>query len=50
MKLQHQNILGIVLINQLALLNCCAEAAGNVRITGVCGIAVNIGSDTALAD
>ncbi len=47
---QHQHVLGVVLVGQLALLDGSAEAAGHVGIAGVGGVAVDIGSHTALTD
>ena len=47
---QHQHVLRIVLIGELALLDPCAEAAGNVGVTGVCGVAVDVRRHAALAD
>ena len=50
MELQHQNVLRIVLIGQLALLDGSAETAGNVGVTGVSGVAVDVILNTALTD
>ena len=47
---EHQHILGVVLIGQLALLDGSAEATGHVGIAGVGGVAVDVSSHAALAD
>ena len=47
---EHQHILGVVLIGELALLDGGAEAAGHVGVAGVGGIAVDVGGHPALAD
>ena len=49
-QLEHQHVLGVVLIGQLALLDGGAEAAGHVGVAGVGGVAVDVSLDTALAD
>ena len=49
-KHQHQHILGVVLIGQLPLLDGGAEAAGDVGVAGVGGIAVDVGGHPLLAD
>ena len=50
MEHEHQHILGVVLIGELALLDGGAEAAGHVGVAGVGGIAVDVGGHPALAD
>ncbi len=47
---EHQHVLGIVLIGELALLDERAEAAGNVGVAGVCSVAVDVRRHAALAD
>ena len=47
---EHQHVLRIVLIRELALLDGSAEAAGNVGVAGVSGVAVDVSSHAALAD
>ena len=47
---EHQHILGVVLIDQLALLNGGAEPAGHVGVAGVGGVAVDVSSHAALAN
>ena len=49
-KHEHQHVLRIVLIRELALLDGSAEAAGNVGVAGVGGVAVDVSSHAALAD
>ena len=43
-------VLRVILVGQLALLNGSAETAGNVGITGVSGVAVDVILNTALTD
>ena len=50
MELEHQDILGVVLIGQLALLDSGAEAAGDVGVAGVGSVAVDVRLDAAFAD
>ena len=50
MQLKHQNVLRIILKVDLSLLDECAETTGNIGITGVCGIAVDVDLDAALTD
>ena len=50
MEGQHDHVLRVVLIGQLALLNGGAEAAGDIGIAGVGGVAVDVRLDPALAD
>ena len=50
MQHEDQHVLRIVLIRELALLDGSAEAAGNVGVTGVGGVAVDVSSHAALAD
>ena len=50
MQLQHQDVLRVVLIGQLALFDGGAEPAGHVGIAGVGGVAVDVGLDAAFAD
>ena len=50
MEGQHDHVLRVVLIGQLALLNGGAEAAGDIGIAGVGGVAVDVGLDAALSD
>ena len=50
MQLKHQHVLRVVLVGQLALLDGSTEAAGNVGVAGVSGIAVDVSLDTALTD
>ena len=50
MKLKHKHVLGVVLIGQLALLDGGAEAAGDVGVAGVGGVAVDVRLHPALAD
>ena len=47
---EHQNVLRIVLIRELALLDERAETTGNIGIAGVGGVAVDVSRHTALAD
>ena len=47
---EHQHVLRIILIRELALLDGSAEAAGNVGVAGVGGVAVDVSSHAALAD
>ena len=47
---EHQHVLGIVFIGELALLDGSTETTGNVGVAGVGGVAVDVGSHTALAD
>ena len=49
-ELEHQDVLGVVLIGQLALLDGGAEAAGDVGVAGVGGVAVDVCLDAALTD
>ena len=50
MQHEHQHVLRVILVRQLALFNGGAEAAGNVGVAGVSGVAVDVSSHTALAD
>ena len=50
MELEHQDVLRVVLIGQLALLDGGTEPAGHVGVAGVSGVAVDVGLDAALAD
>ena len=50
MQHEHQHVLGIVFIGELALLDGSTETTGNVGVAGVGGVAVDVGSHTALAD
>ena len=50
MQHEHENVLRIVLVGELALLDECAETAGNVGVAGVGGVAVDVSSHAALAD
>ena len=50
MQLQHEHVLGVVLIGQLPLLDGGAEAAGHVGVAGVGGVAVDVRLHPALAD
>ena len=50
MEHEHQHVLRIVLVGELALLDERAEAAGNVGVAGVCGVAVDVSCHAALAD
>ena len=49
-QLEHQHILRVILVDQLALLDKGAEPAGNVGVTGVDRVAVDVRLDAALAD
>ena len=49
MELEHQDILGVVFIGQLALLDSGAEAAGDVGVAGVGSVAVDVRLDAAFA-
>ena len=50
MQHEHQHVLRVVLIDELALLDGGAEAAGHVGIAGVRGVAVDVRRHAALAD
>ena len=50
MQHEHENVLRVVLVGELALLDECAEAAGNVGVAGVGGVAVDVSRHTALTD
>ena len=50
MKHEHDSILRVVFVNQLAFLNFLAEPTGNVGNTGICGIAVDVCLNTVLTD
>ena len=50
MQMQHQHVLAVILVGQLAGLNGGAETAGNVGVTGVGGVAVDVSLHTALTD
>ena len=47
---EHQHVLRVILVRQLALFNGGAEAAGNVGVAGVRGVAVDVRRHAALAD
>ena len=49
-QLEHQDVLRVVLIGQLALLDGGTEPTGHVGVAGVGGVAVDISLHTALAD
>ena len=50
MEHQHDRILRIILIDQLTLLDLCAEAAGDIGDAGVGRVAVDIRLDAVFAD
>ena len=50
MELEHQDVLGIVLIGQFALLDGSTETTGDIGIAGVGGVAVDVRFDAALAN
>jgi hypothetical protein len=47
---EHQHVLRVVLVGELALLDGGAETAGDVGIAGVRGVAVDVRRHAALAD
>ena len=47
---KHQHVLRVILVGQLALFDGGAEAAGNVGVAGVRGVAVDVRRHAALAD
>ena len=50
MQHEHEHVLRVILVRQLALLDGGTEAAGNVGVAGVSGVAVDVSSHAALAD
>ena len=50
MKLQHQDVLAVIFVDDLALLDGRAETTGNVGVTGVGSVAVDVHFHAPFAD